>query len=87
VPAIGLSAGGIAGLVEARSRQPLDNEPKQKELLQALAQHREITTAKAALETSLSVSEADRMLSGLAEGRARGGTRPQGESRLRSVGA
>ena len=57
--------------MEARSRQLLDNEPKQKELLEALAQHREITAAKAALETSLSVSEADRMLSGLAkDGRA-----------------
>jgi hypothetical protein len=67
VPAIGLSAGGIAGLVEARSRQPLDNESKEKELLEALAQHGEITGAKAALETSLSVSEADRMLSGLAK--------------------
>jgi len=67
VPAIGLSARSIAGLVEARTRRPLDNELKEKELLEALAQHGEITAAKAALETSLSVSEADRMLSGLAK--------------------
>ena len=67
VPAIGLSARGVAGLVEARSRRPLDNELKEKELLEALARHGEITAARAALETSLSVSEADRMLSGLAK--------------------
>jgi hypothetical protein len=67
VPAIGLSARGIAGLVEARSRRPLDDELKEKELLEALARHGEITAAKAALETSLGVSEADRMLSGLAK--------------------
>jgi hypothetical protein len=67
VPAIGLSARGVAGLVEARSRRPLDNERKEKELLEALARHAEITAARAALETSLSVSEADRMLSGLAK--------------------
>jgi hypothetical protein len=67
VPAIGLSARSLAGLVEARSRRPLDEERKEKELLEALARHGEITAAKAALETSLSVSEADRMLSGLAK--------------------
>ena len=67
VPAIGFSARGVAGLVEARSRRPLDDELKEKELLEALARHGEITAARAALETSLSVSEADRMLSGLAK--------------------
>jgi hypothetical protein len=67
VPAVGLSARSIAGLLEARSRRPLDNELKEKELLKVLAKHGEITAAKAALETSLSVSEADRMLSGLAK--------------------
>src|SRR3712207_9303406 len=45
----------------------LDDELKEKELLKALARHGEITAARAALETSLSVSEADRMLSGLAK--------------------
>jgi hypothetical protein len=67
VPAIGLAARGVVDLVEARSRRPLDEERKEKELLEALAHHGEITAAKAALETSLSVSEADRMLSGLAK--------------------
>ena len=67
VPTIVLSARSIAGLVEARSRRPMDDELKEKELLKALAQHGEISAAKAALETSLSVSEADRMLSGLAK--------------------
>jgi hypothetical protein len=67
VPAIGLAARGLAGLMETRSWQPLDEERKEKELLEALARHGEITAAKAALETSLSVSEADRMLSGLAK--------------------
>ena len=61
VPAIGFSARSIAGFMEAR------NELKEKELLEALARHGELTAAKAALETSLSVSEADRMLSGLAK--------------------
>ncbi len=67
VPAIGLSVRGVVGLMEARSRLPLDEGHKEKELLEALARHGEISAAKAALETSLSVSEADRMLSGLAK--------------------
>jgi len=67
VPAIAHSARSLGGLVEDRSRRPLDNELKEKELLKALARHGEITAAKAALETSLSVSEADRILSGLAK--------------------
>jgi hypothetical protein len=67
VPAIGLSVRSLAGLVEDRSRRPMDKDLKEKELLEALARHGEITAAKAALETSLSVSEADRMLSELAK--------------------
>jgi hypothetical protein len=67
VPVIGLSARSVAGFVEARSRRPLENELKEKELLKALAHHGELTAARAALETSLSVSEADRMLSRLAK--------------------
>jgi hypothetical protein len=39
---------------------------KEKELLEAIRRHGEITAAEAALETSLSVQEADRMLSALA---------------------
>ncbi len=67
VPAIGLSARAIAGLVEDRSRRPVERDLKEKELLEALARNGEITAALAALETSLSVSEADRMLSALAK--------------------
>ena len=40
---------------------------KEKELLEALERHGEITVARAALETSLSVAVAGEMLSGLAE--------------------
>jgi hypothetical protein len=67
VPAIGLSVRGIAGLVEDRARRPLEKDLKEKELLEALARNGEVTAALAALETSLSVSEADRMLSALAK--------------------
>lgn len=45
---------------------------KEKELLQALERHGELTAVQAALETSLSVAEAEEMLSGLAnEGHVR----------------
>jgi hypothetical protein len=67
VPALGLSARGIAGLLEARAQRPVDNERKERELLEVLARYGEITPARAALETTLSVSEADRMLSELAK--------------------
>ena len=67
VPAIGLSVRGLAGLVEGRSGRTLDKDLREKELLEALARHGELTAARAALETSLSVAEADRMLSELAK--------------------
>jgi hypothetical protein len=67
VPAVVLSVRGLAGVVEGRSGRALDKDLKEKELLEALARHGEITAARAALETSLSVSEADRMLSELAK--------------------
>ena len=67
VPAIGGSARGIVGLFEDRSRRVVDGDLKEKELLGALDRHGELTAARAALETSLSVSEADRMLSELAK--------------------
>ncbi|MDQ3791833.1 MAG: hypothetical protein M3341_04185, partial [Actinomycetota bacterium] len=50
-----------------RSRRVVDGDLKEKELLGALDRHGELTAARAALETSLSVSEADRMLSELAK--------------------
>ena len=66
VPALGLSVRSVAGLFEARAQRPVDEGRQEKELLGALARHGELTPARAALETSLSVAEADRMLSGLA---------------------
>ncbi|HJQ28358.1 MAG TPA: hypothetical protein VJ827_03395 [Rubrobacter sp.] len=44
-----------------------DEDRKEQELLEALERRGEITAARAALETSLSVAEADGMLSRLAE--------------------
>lgn len=44
-----------------------DEDHKERELLEALERRGEITAARAALETSLSVAEADEMLSRLAE--------------------
>jgi hypothetical protein len=67
VPALGLYARGVAGLFEARARRPVDDGRREKELLAALARHGELTPARAALETSIGVAEADRMLSGLAQ--------------------
>ncbi len=76
-PALRLFARGIAGLAEPRSGS-LPKNNKERELLQALKTHGELTPAQAAMETSLSVSEADKMLKELAEGghlevRVRGG--------------
>ena len=53
---------------------PMDGSPslppngisKEKELLKVLERHEDITAARAALETSLSVAQAEEMLSGLA---------------------
>jgi len=57
----------------AAIRRPTNNPPtlpsgisKEKELLQALERHGRITAVQAALKTSLSVAEAEEMLSGLA---------------------
>lgn len=69
VPVLGLSARGIARLLEMRSSRPpeVSDDRKEKELLEALERHGEVSPARAALETSLSVSEADRMLGELAK--------------------
>lgn len=71
VPAFAAVARGLAGLTEARTRERTGRvaaqEGKERELLQALARRGELSPALAALETSLTVGEADRMLSGLAE--------------------
>jgi hypothetical protein len=69
VPAIGLSARRMARLLEARSPGPsgVSTDRKEKELLEALERHGETTPARVALETSLGVAEADRMLGELAK--------------------
>ncbi|MDQ3911619.1 MAG: hypothetical protein M3305_07610 [Actinomycetota bacterium] len=69
IPILGLSARGIVRLVEGRplSLPGASYERKERELLEALERHEELTPARAALETSLSVSEADRMLGELAK--------------------
>lgn len=77
-PAFGLLVRGIAGLPEGGGGGTLPSNSKERELLGALREHGELTPARAAMETSLSVAEADRMLKELAEGghlevRVRGG--------------
>jgi hypothetical protein len=76
-PAFGLLVRGIAGLSEGRTELSAGDN-KERELLGALRQRGELTSAEAAIETSLTVAEADRMLKELAEGghldvRVRGG--------------
>jgi hypothetical protein len=67
VPALGLTVRGVAGFFEERARRPGDDGRKEKEVLEALARHGELTPAGVALETSLGVAEADEVLSGLAK--------------------
>lgn len=76
-PAFGLLVKGIAGLSEGKTELPATSS-KERELLEALRREGELTPARAAMETSLSVAEADRMLKELTEGghlevRVRGG--------------
>jgi len=70
-PAFGAVARGLTGLAETRTRERTGRataqESKERELLEALARRGELSPALAALETSLTVAEADRMLSDLAE--------------------
>jgi hypothetical protein len=66
-PAFVAVARGLSGLSEPRARKGgAVEESKERELLEALARHGEISPALAALETSLTVAEANRMLSDLA---------------------
>jgi hypothetical protein len=69
LPALGALYRGAAAIPGRRLVAPnrLSKDPET-ELLRALAEHGELTPARAALATSLSVAEADRMLSGLAKG-------------------
>jgi hypothetical protein len=64
-PAFGVFARGVAGLVDTRSEPPAANA-KERELLQALQSSGELTPTQAAMETSLTVNEADEMLKDLA---------------------
>ena len=64
LPMLGPSARRISILLERRT-STVPGDRKEKELLRTLALYGEITPTRAALETSLSVSEADRMLSEL----------------------
>ena len=66
-PAFGLLVRGIAGLSEGEGRKELRGQNgKERELLGALRRHDEITPTRAAMETSLTVEEADAMLKALA---------------------
>ena len=67
LPRLGSSTRRITPLLERRASAPLEvsENRKEKELLEALALYGDITPTRAALETSLSVSEAERMLSEL----------------------
>ncbi len=76
-PAFGLFLRGIAGLSEGGA-QIAGGGGKERELLRALREHEEISPTQAAMETSLTVEEADGMLRDLAakghlEVRVRGG--------------
>jgi hypothetical protein len=76
--ALGTFARGIADLLELRQEQQLPKNDKERELLEALRVRGELMPAQAAVETSLTVKEAEEMLKELAEGghlevRVRGG--------------
>jgi hypothetical protein len=64
-PAFGLLVRGIAGLTEGSDRPAVAN-PGERQLLEALQRRGELTPAQAAMETSLTVDEADKMLEDLA---------------------
>lgn len=64
-PAFGLLVRGIAGLSESSKEPPAANA-RERELLEALQRRGELTPAQAAMETSLTVNEADEMLEDLA---------------------
>ena len=80
-PAFGMLVSGITGLVSRPPKKSVENasaETRERELLEALRDLGELTPAQAAMETSLSVSEADEKLKELADGghlevRVRGG--------------
>lgn len=64
-PAFGILVRGIAGLSD-RTSEPVAANARERELLEALQRRGELTPAQAAMETSLTVNEADEMLEDLA---------------------
>ncbi|MBA2440872.1 MAG: MarR family transcriptional regulator [Rubrobacter sp.] len=76
-PALGAFSRGVAGLADSGAYKPLPGD-QEWELLDALQREGELSPAQVAMETSLTVSEADEMLKELAgkghlEVRVRGG--------------
>ena len=67
IPALRSLGHGMADLLAGGTRPDVATDAGERELLRALARRGELTPAMAAIETSLSVSEADRMLKTLAE--------------------
>lgn len=64
-PAFGLLVRGIAGLFDDTTG-PEPANARERELLEALQRRGELTPAQAAMETTLTVNEADKMLEDLA---------------------
>src|SRR3712207_682098 len=70
-PSVGLLVRGLAGLSAIppeRRIEPASASSRERELLEALREHGELTPTRAAMETSLSVADADQMLKNLAAG-------------------
>ena len=70
-PAFGLLVRGLANLASepsGRQKAFAAAESKERELLRALTEHDELSPVRAAMETSLSVEEAEGLLKELAEG-------------------
>jgi hypothetical protein len=65
-PAFALLVRGIAGLSEGSEEPAAANNAGERELLGALQRRGELTPAQAAMETSLTVEQADKMLEDLA---------------------
>jgi hypothetical protein len=64
-PALGAFARGVAGMADSGSSKPLAGD-RERELLEALRSGGELSPAQVAMETPLTVSEADEMLGRLA---------------------
>lgn len=70
LPALWLSIRGVAGMFRLNpspEAESLSEEGKEKELLGAMERRGELTPARAAMETTLTVAEADRMLGEFAQ--------------------